>query len=121
MAHFALLNSDNIVVRVARVANTECVDANGVEREEIGQAFLKHMHGGGNWVQTSYNATIRKHYAGVGFSYNPVLDAFIEPKPYDTWTLNETTCKWEPPVSYPSDSGSYIWDSDATNWVAITP
>jgi len=73
----------------------------------------------GTWVQTSYNGSIRKNYAGKGYAYDTDKDAFIAPKPHASWTLNNTTCKWEAPVSFPTDGKSYHWDEDTTNWIEI--
>ena len=73
---------------------------------------------GGVWKQTSYNATIRKHYAGVGYRYRQDIDAFVPPRPYPSWTLNETSVVWEPPVPMPADGDSYIWDEDDQEWAA---
>ena len=73
----------------------------------------------GTWVQTSYNGSIRKNYAGIGYTYDSTKDAFIAPKPYASWTLNNTTCKWEAPVSFPTDEKPYRWDEDTTNWKEI--
>ena len=74
----------------------------------------------GTWVQTSYNASIRKNYAGIGHTYDTVRDAFISPKPYPSWTLNETTCNWEAPVTLPDDGKQYAWDEATTNWKEVT-
>lgn len=93
----------------------------------------------GQWIQTSYNTrggvhynpetgepsedqtkALRKNYAGIGFSYDSLLDAFIPPKPFASWILNETTCLWESPVAYPTDGGRYNWDEATTSWVAIS-
>lgn len=94
MAHFAELDATNTVTQVIVVHNNELLD-NGVESEAKGVAFCQSLFGG-NWVQTSYNASIRKNYAGVGCTYDPVRNAFIPPKPETgEWTLNEDTCKWE--------------------------
>lgn len=119
MAHFALLDSNNIVTRVTIVNNNDCLDADGNEREEVGLAYLMKLHGG-TWKQASYNGNIRKNYPGIGFTYDASRDAFIPPKPYQAWTLNDSTCLWDPPVAYPSDSNLYSWDSDASNWAQIT-
>ena len=82
----------------------------------------------GEWIKTSYNTSggvhsdggtpLRKNYAGVGFTYDSTRDAFIPPQPYNSWTLNETTCQWESPTPYPTDDKDYAWDEDITNWVA---
>jgi hypothetical protein len=74
----------------------------------------------GEWIQTSYTGSIRKNYAGVGDIYDKTRDAFYEPKPYPSWTLNESTCIWEPPVAHPAADGkSYTWNEASTNWVEI--
>ena len=75
--------------------------------------------GPGAWIQTYYDGSVRKNYAGVGFTYDATRDAFISPKPYPSWLLNETTCMWEAPVAYPDDGKSYEWNEDTTNWVEI--
>jgi hypothetical protein len=112
MAHFAELDADNIVVRVLVVPN---------EQENRGHDYLATDLGlGGTWVQTSYNATIRKNYAGIGYTFDSVRDAFIPPKPFASWTLNEDTCNWEAPVAYPDDEKMYTWDEATTSWVEVT-
>jgi len=73
----------------------------------------------GSWIETSVTGHIRKNYAGVGYSYDKTRDAFIPPKPYASWTLNNTTCLWESPVSYPSDGKNYNWDESSTKWVEV--
>lgn len=92
MAHFAELDNQNVVLRVIVVHNNELLD-NGVESEAKGVSFCKSLFGG-NWKQTSYNGNMRKNYAGIGFTYDPVRDVFIPPKPGDKWVLDEATCKW---------------------------
>ena len=96
MAHFAQLDENNVVTQVIVVGNRDCADANGVEKESIGIAFCERLFGG-NWKQTSYNASIRKNYAGIGYTYDAARDAFIPPQPGAEWTLNETTCQWVNP------------------------
>ena len=81
MAHFAELDANNVVLRVIVVGNKDTSDANGVEKEHIGAAFCERLFGG-TWKQTSYNGNIRKNYAGIGYTYNPSIDAFVPPKPY---------------------------------------
>ena len=115
MAHFAELDDNNIVKRVIVVATKDNSDANGVEKESIGRAFYERLFGG-NWVQTSYNGNIRKRYAGIGYSYDPALDAFIAPQPYPSWTLDDNA-DWQAPVPIPSDGKMYAWDEDAQAWV----
>jgi hypothetical protein len=107
MAHFAELDENNIVVRVL-------VTDNDFPNE--GYDWLVETLGG-TWVQTSYNATIRKNFAGVGFTYDEALDAFIPPKPYASWSLNEETCLWEAPTPYPTDGKNYNWDEETQDWI----
>ena len=73
----------------------------------------------GEWIQTSYTGSIRKNYAGIGFTYDAELDAFIPPQPYASWFLNEETCNWESPVPYPADSNEYIWNEETQSWELI--
>lgn len=122
MAHFAELDSNNVVLRVIVVGNKDTADANGVEKEHIGAAFCERLFGG-NWKQTSYNGNKRKNYAGIGYTYDPVRDAFIPPKPFNSWVLVEETCQWKAPVDMPADSGTgeppkrYTWDEATVSWV----
>ena len=118
MAHYAEINSDKIVQRVIVVDNNDCKDAEGNESEAVGAAFCSNLLGG-IWKQTSYNNTIRKNYAGIGYTYDESRDAFITPKPFNSWVLNEDTCIWEPPVAYPSDNKWYVWDEEIINWKLI--
>ncbi len=117
MAHFAKLDENNVVLEVNVIDNENLLDSNGIEQEEVGVAFLVQWSGGyTNWKQTSYNANIRKNYAGIGYTYDTMRDAFIPPKPYASWLLNENTCVWESPVSYPNDGNYYVWDETVTSW-----
>ena len=122
MAHFAQLDENNVVTQVIVVDNKDTSDANGVEKESIGVAFCERLLGG-TWKQTSYNANFRKNYAGIGYTYNAGIDAFVPPKPYNSWVLNNTTAQWEAPVAMPEDAGTgeppkrYTWDEETTNWV----
>lgn len=122
MAHFAQLDENNVVTQVIVVDNKDTSDANGVEKESIGVAFCERLLGG-TWKQTSYNANLRKNYAGIGYTYNASIDAFVPPKPYASWVLNETTAQWAAPVDMPEDAGTgdppkrYTWDEDNTQWV----
>lgn len=113
MAHFAQIEN-GIVTQVISVANEELLD-NGVESEAKGVAFCVNLLGG-DWKQTSYNNRIRKNYAGVGYTYDAGRNAFIPPQPYPSWGLNEDTCKWEAPVSMPTDA-MYFWDESIVDWV----
>lgn len=116
MAHFAELDENNVVLRVIVVHNNELLDANGVEQEAIGQAFCTNLFGG-NWLQTSYNGVFRKNYAGIGFTYDPTIDAFVAPQPFPSWTL-DGSFKWIPPTPYPVDGQNYTWDEEMRTWVA---
>ena len=123
MAHFAELDQNNVITRVIVVNDDYLKDENGNEVEELGIAHLESVHGG-NWVQTSYNNNIRVRYAGIGYTYDETLDAFIPRKPYNSWVLNETTADWEAPVPEPTDApeGSYYeWNEETTSWELITP
>mgnify|MGYP005991147657 CR=1 FL=1 len=119
MAHFAELGLDNVVQRVIVVHNNELLNDDGVEQESLGATFCQNLFGG-TWVQTSYNASMRKNFASTGFTYDSTRDAFIPPKPYASWVLNETTCLWEAPVAMPDDGKRYNWDEENTEWDLIT-
>lgn len=116
MSHFAELDENNVVKRVIVVANKDTADADGNEKESIGVAFCQKLLGG-NWVQTSYNGSIRKNYAGIGYTYDTALDAFVPPKPYPSWVLNSDTAQWEAPVPMPTDGKRYSWDEASQSWV----
>ena len=118
MAHFAEIGLNNTVLRVIVVHNNDCL-LNGVETESVGADFCRNLFGG-TWVQTSYNGTIRKNYAGVGYTYDATRDAFIAQQPYASWTLDETTCLWNPPTPMPQDNKRYSWDEATTSWVETT-
>jgi hypothetical protein len=125
MAHYAELDSNNVVKQVIVVSNADTSTAQGEEKESIGIAFCERLLGG-TWVKTSYNGNIRKNYAGIGYTYDKDRDAFIPPKPYASWVLNETTCLWNAPVAMPSDVGQgdppkrYTWNEEIVNWVEVT-
>jgi len=114
MAHFAQ-TENNIVTQVIVVNNQDIVDENGQESEQKGIDFCSNLLGG-TWKQTSYNGSIRKNYAGIGYTYDETLDAFIEPKPYASWILDETTCQWKSPVDYPTDDKRYTWNEETLTW-----
>jgi len=120
MAHFAQLDENNVVTQVIVVHNNECLDANGVESEAVGAGFCARLFGG-TWKQTSYNASMRKNYAGIGYTYDAGRDAFIPPQPYPSWVLVEDTCQWQAPVPMPDDGKRYGWDESTTSWVEIQP
>lgn len=116
MAHFAELNENNIVERVIVVHNNELLDESGNESEQKGIDFCKSLYGQDtNWIQTSYNSAFRKNFAGIGCLYDIAKDAFIMPKPYSSWILNEETCRWESPVACPG--GLYDWIEESQTWV----
>lgn len=120
MAHFAKLDANNVVLDVNAVNNNDLLDSNGNENEAVGIAFLVQWSGGyPYWKQTSYNGNIRKNYAGIGYTYDPVRDAFIPPKPYASWVLNEDTCRWDAPTPYPTDGKRYAWDEATTSWTEV--
>lgn len=117
MAHFAQIDETNTVIQVIVVNNQEC-QIDGIDNEEMGIAFCKSLLGNDTiWKQTSYNANIRKNYAGIGYTYNSDLDAFIPPKPFNSWLLNEDTCLWYAPVAYPEDGQVYHWNEDIVSWI----
>ena len=116
MAHFAELDENNVVLQVIVVGNPDTSDANGVEKEHIGAAFCERLFGG-NWKQTSYNGNIRKNYAGIGYTYNPSIDAFVPPKPHASWLLNNDTAQWEAPTPMPADDKHYSWNEATLSWV----
>ena len=118
MAHFAKINSNNIVEIVHVVNNEVITKEDGTEDESKGKDFLNTLFGSATWVQTSYNNNFRKNYAGVGYTYDSVRDAFIPPKPYNSWVLNEDTCQWEAPTAYPSDGKMYSWNESSKSWEA---
>jgi hypothetical protein len=121
MAYFTKLDDASVVMEVIAVSNETLNNLPFPESEPVGVAFLTDWSGGyTNWKQTSYNANFRKNYAGIGFTYDAVLDAFIAPKPYPSWLLNTETCQWQPPVPYPTDGKRYYWNEDTQQWVEIT-
>lgn len=120
MAHFAQLDENNVVTQVIVVHNNDC-QINGVETEAKGIVFCQSLFGAQtNWKQTSYNGNMRKNYAGIGYTYDAGRDAFIPPKPYASWVLDETTCQWNSPVAYPQDGKIYRWDEPTVSWVEVT-
>lgn len=119
MAHFAQIDADNKVIRVLTVPD---------DQEHRGHEYLANdLQLGGNWLQTSYNTIgghhllngtpFRKNYAGIGYNYDPDRDAFIPPKPYASWLLDETSCIWQAPTPCPADGKPYQWDETTLSWV----
>ena len=120
MAHFAQIDENNVVTQVIVVANAELLDENGQESEQKGIGFCQSLFGADTrWLQTSYHGNIRKNYAGIGYTYDISLDAFIAPQPYPSWILNTDTAQWESPVPYPTDGKIYIWDEQTLSWVEV--
>jgi len=120
MAHFAKLDENNNVIGVHTV-NNDVITFNGIESEQAGIDFLTSLHGHSLWKQTSYNGNSRKNYAAAGFTYDSTRDAFIPPKPHDSWTLNEMTCQWEAPTARPTDGKMYTWNESNQSWLDVTP
>lgn len=118
MAHFAEINSDNIVQRIIVVNNEVLLDSEGVEQEALGSAFCEELLGG-IWVQTSYNGNFRGKYAAPGDVYDSIKDAFIPNKPFESWILNETTFHWEAPIPMPNDGKTYTWNESTNSWVEV--
>lgn len=117
MAHFAQLDENNTVTQVIVVHNNELL-LDGVENETKGVIFCKSLYGENTrWIQTSYNGNKRKNYAGIGFTYDVALDAFVPPKPFNSWILNEETANWEAPTPYPTDGKNYHWSEDDLTWL----
>ena len=126
MASFAKIGLNGKVIEVQSVVNEVLHDSNGVEQEVIGIDFLTKLTGWAIWKQTSYNTIagvhtkggvpFRKNHAGIGYTYDEDRDAFVPPKPYQSWILNENTCDWEAPVAYPTDGGKYSWNETILNW-----
>jgi len=130
MAYFAKIKN-NIVIDVNCIVNEVIKDSNGVEQEQLGINFLRTFYNESDaiWKQTSYNTVggvhklggtpFRKNYAGIGYVYDSQRDAFIAPKPFNSWILNETTCIWEAPIAYPVDNNIYKWNEEIQNWELI--
>jgi hypothetical protein len=115
MAHFAQLDENNTVTQVIVVANEELL-FDGVENEIKGILFCKSLFGEDTrWVQTSYNGNIRKNYAGIGYTFDPVNDYFFAPQPFPSWTL-DADAKWQPPTPMPTDGKFYTWNEATLSW-----
>jgi hypothetical protein len=129
MASFAKIGLNSKVIEVLSVNNEVLKDSNGVEQEVNGIDFLTKLTGWAIWKQTSYNTyggvhnnsgtPLRKNHAGIGYTYDETKDAFIAPKPFNSWTLNENTCLWESPVAYPTDGEKYSWNELTLSWDLI--
>jgi hypothetical protein len=130
MAYFAKLGTGNIVETVISINNSVITDANGVEQEQLGVDFINQLYNTNDvWKQTSYNTNagvhslggtpFRKNHAGIGYTYDSNRDAFIPPKPYNSWILNESTCNWDAPIARPDDNNMYKWNEEILNWELI--
>ena len=115
MASFAKIGLNNKVIGVHSLHNNELKDSNGVEQENLGIQFLENLTGWAIWKQTFKDGT-RKNYAGIGYIYDEDRDAFIPPKPFASWILNEETCQWESPVVKPDDGKTYSWNEETKQW-----
>jgi len=126
MASFAKIGLNGKVIEVLSINNDVLKDANGVEREDIGIDFLTKLTGYPIWKQTSYNThagvhnnngiPLRKNHAGIGYTYDENRDAFIPPKVFNSWILNEDTCRWEAPIPFPNDNNEYYWNEKDLSW-----
>jgi hypothetical protein len=129
MASFAKIGLNSKVIEVLSVVNEVIYDSNGIEQENIGIDFLTKLTGYPLWKQTSYNTIggvhlsggtpLRKNHAGIGYTYDEDRDAFIPPKPFNSWVLNEDTCLWESPIPYPQDNNRYNWNEQNQSWDLI--
>jgi hypothetical protein len=129
MASFAKIGLNNKIIEVLSVVNEVLHDSNGIEQEVIGIDFLTKLTGYPVWKQTSYNThggvhdnggtPLRKNHAGIGYTYDETRDAFIAPKPFNSWVLNEDTCIWEAPVARPQDDNKYKWNEQTLSWDII--
>jgi hypothetical protein len=129
MASFAKIGLNSKVIEVLSVHNNVLKDSNGVEQEVNGIDFLTKLTGWAIWKQTSYNTSggvhtlggtpFRKNHAGIGYTYDEDRDAFIAPKPFNSWILNEDTCRWEAPVVKPDDGQKYSWNETIQNWELV--
>jgi len=114
MAHFAKLGVGNIVEQVIVVSNDIATT------EQAGSDFINKLYNTRDvWKQTSYNNNIRKNFAGIGYQYDQQRDAFIPPKPYNSWILDENTCRWNAPIPYPNDENRYKWNEQNQSWDLI--
>jgi hypothetical protein len=126
MSSFAKIGLNNKVIEVLSVHNNVLKDSNGIEQESIGIDFLTKLTGWAIWKQSSYNTKggvhteggipFRKNHAGIGYTYDEDRDAFIPPKPFNSWILNEATCLWQSSIPYPNDGNRYTWNEENLSW-----
>lgn len=127
MAHYALLNENNEVINVITGVDENIIqtDIDGTQVGGSTEAW-EEFYVSRPWLnavsckRTSYNENIRKNYASIGYKYDSVRDAFIPPKPFNSWILNEETCKWESPIPKPTDGQEYYWDEEVTSWMLLS-
>lgn len=124
MAYFAEIDASGTVLDVIAVSNNDAPDPAPVNSEPLGRAFITAappdgLGKPGHWVQTSYNGTFRKQYAGKGYRYDAEADVFIAPQPFPSWTL-DANHDWQPPTPMPSEGGPWTWDEDTLSWVEVT-
>jgi hypothetical protein len=118
MAYFARVDNGTVTSVIA-VSNDDAPDPAPEHSEPLGQQFIASLGLDGDWTQTSFNANFRKHFAGVGFAYDVTLDAFVPPRPYPSWTLDEDTCIWVAPVPVPDGDGDWVWDEATLSWAEL--
>ena len=119
MAHFAQVDKDWIVQRVIVVDNSVLLNEQGLECDWLGEQFCQQLCDAHvKWIQTSYNGNKYKNFAGIGYRFDPYRNAFIPPRPYPSWVLDEESCRWKAPVPYPSKGGIYMWDEGSGAWLA---
>ena len=116
MAHFAKIGLNNKVIQVSSIHDSQLLDSNNVSSENLGIDFLTNLTGWAIWKQTFKDRSLRKNYAGIGYTYDEDRDAFIAPKPFNSWILNETTCQWEAPVALPDTENRYTWNEETKQW-----
>jgi hypothetical protein len=120
MAHFAELDENNVVKQVIVVHNNELLDDEGQENEAKGVEFCSTLFGHTSWVQTSYNNSMRKQFAGTGYTYDSNSDVFVAPQPYPSWSLDDNS-DWQPPTPMPEDDNMYSWNEDTQSWDLVEP
>jgi hypothetical protein len=118
MAHFAQIDTNWVVQQVIVVDNSILLNEQGIECDWLGEQFCQQLYGAHTkWIQTSYNGNKYKNFAGISFTFDPHRNAFIPPKPYPSWLLNEGSCRWEAPEPYPTDGQLYQWNEDSLSWI----
>lgn len=128
MSYYAELDNNNIVTKVRTGASEEVVDLERIYTERFGKVHKRtsyntrggiHYNSETNEPSADQSKAFRKNYAGIGFTYDTTRDAFIPPKPYPSWILNETSCLWESPVPHPNDGQIYNWNEETQTWDLI--